>query len=457
MIDPLSPKAQHQFSLAEQYLQQGRHQAALACFKQALKAAPRHPFIMFRIGIANHLLELRDEAIRWYRKAMTIDNNLGEAHNNLGKALLEQRRFQEAADAFTEAGRLLPGSPVPPASQASALLGMGRLDQAEQLCKDALQRDPDYAEAHWNLALILLKQGHYAEGWQEYEWRWRTPSFPSPHRCFPYPAWDGRQPLQGKRIVIHAEQGYGDTIQAARYLPLLEQQGSQLIVACQPPLVRLLSSVSRTIQVLPFGSELPTADYHLPLFSLPGLFSPDITAIPSSYPYLQPPVERLQHWSALCEETAAGYRVGLAWSGKPVPDPGRSIPPQLLAPLAQVTDISWFSLLVADQPRQSGVRLPFPMQDFSGQISDFADTAALISHLDLVISIDTAVAHLAGALGVPVWLLLPTPCDWRWMIDRNDSPWYPTMRLFRQAAPGDWKSAIAAVTDRLNSHIRLDN
>ena len=450
MIDLLSPKAQYQFSLAEQHLQQGRHQAALACFKQALKAAPRHPFIMFRIGIANHLLELRDEAIRWYRKALTINNNLGEAHNNLGKALLEQRRFQEAADAFAEAGRLLPGSPVPPASQASALLGMGRLDQAEQLCKDALQRDPDYAEAHWNLALILLKQGHYAEGWQEYEWRWRTPSFPSPRRSFPYPAWDGRQPLRGKRIVIHAEQGYGDTIQAARYLPLLEKQGSQLIVACQPPLVRLLSSVSRTIQVLPFGSALPTADYHLPLFSLPGLFSPDIAAIPRCYPYLQPPVEQLQHWSALCEETAAGFRVGLAWSGKPKPDPGRSIPPQLLAPLAQVADISWFSLLVADQPRQSGVRLPFPMHDFSGQISDFADTAALINHLDLVISIDTAVAHLAGALEVPVWLLLPTPCDWRWMIDRNDSPWYPTMRLFRQPSVANWSSVVREVLGQLS-------
>lgn len=442
-------RTKQRFQQAEQHLQQGRHQAALACFKQALKAAPGHPFIMFRIGMVYHLQELRDEAIRWYRKALAADSNLGEAHNNLGKALLEQRRFQDAAAAFDEASRLVPGSPVPPASLASALLGMGRLDQAEQACQEALQRDSACAEAHWNLALILLKQGRYAEGWHEYEWRWRTPSFPSSRRSFPCPAWDGRQPLQGKRILIHTEQGYGDTIQAARYLPLLEQQGAHLIVACQPPLVRLLSSVSRTIQVLPFGSELPTADYHLPIFSLPGLFSPDTTAIPRSYPHLQPPVELLQKWSWLCEGAAAGCRVGLVWSGKPKPDPGRSIPPQLLAPLATVSDISWFSLQVADQPGQPGTRPTFPLQDFSAQIDDFADTAALISHLDLVISIDTAVAHLAGSLGVPVWLLLPEPCDWRWMSNRNDSPWYPTMRLFRQPSAGDWTTVIAEAVKQL--------
>ena len=443
-------KMQRQFALGEQSFSEGRYQAALASYQKALKQTPSHPFLLFRVGMVYHLLELHNEAIRWYRKALAADNNLGEAHNNLGKALLEQRRFQEAEVAFKAAVPLLPTSPVPPTSCASTLMAQNRLEEALHWCNHALTINPDFAEAHWNKALILLKSGRYAEGWQEYEWRWQTSSFPSPRRSFPYPLWDGKLPLHGKRLLIHAEQGYGDTIQAARYLPLLEQRGAQLIVACQPPLVRLLSSTLPTMQVVALGSDPPTADCHLPLFSLPGLFSPDTASIPRSYPYLQPPVELLQHWSTLCEGADAGYRVGLVWSGKPKPDPGRSIPPQLFAPLAHVSGINWFSLQVSDQPGLPGALPPFPLHDFSGLIKDFADTAALISQLDLVISIDTAVAHLACALGVPVWLLLPAPCDWRWMTDRNDSPWYPTMRLFRQERSGEWQPVIAAVAARLS-------
>jgi len=458
MIDPLSLKAQHQFSCAEQHLQQGRHQAALSCFKQALKAAPGHPFILFRIGIANHLLGLRDEAIRWYRKALAVDSNLGEAHNNLGKALLEQRRFQEAADAFGEAGRLLPGSPVPLTSQASALLGMNRLDQAEQLCREALQRDPDYAEAHWNRALILLKQGHFTEGWHEYEWRWQYPAFPSPRRTFPYPAWDGTQPLEGKRILIHAEQGFGDTIQFVRFLPHLRRLRATVLFACQPELAALMAATfAPDSTILPFGAALPDADYHLPLLSLPRFLMPDNASLPRSYPYLLPPAERLRNWSALLDTATRTRKAGLVWAGKQQPDPARSIPVRQLAPLANVSDITWYSLQLPAGSKTASDQPDLPLTDLTAHINDFADTAALISHLDLVISIDTATVHLAGALGVPVWLLLPTPCDWRWMTDHSDSPWYPTMRLFRQERPREWQPVIAAVADQLNRQNRLDN
>ncbi|WP_277057257.1 tetratricopeptide repeat-containing glycosyltransferase family protein [Trichlorobacter lovleyi] len=447
----LSPKAVYQLRAAEQHLVLGRHQAALTCFRQALRHAQDHPFILFRIGIANHLLGLRDEAIRLYRKALALDAQLGEVASNLGKALLETGRFHEAVTAFEQASELLPGNPVPFVSCASALMGLNRLGEAEQCCRNALLIAPGFAEAHWNLSLILLKQGRYHEGWQEYEWRWQTRSFPSVRYQFLAPRWDG-SPVAGKRVILHTEQGFGDAIQFARYLPLMHELGAILILVCQPVLLALFAELPCPLQLVESGKEMPECDVYLPLLSLPLVFATELDSIPASSPYLSPPADRRADWKGVCA-MGKQRKVGLAWSGNPKPDPNRSLPPSLFAELASVPDTDWYSLQVGGKPTQADEpwRQKLALHDLTGRISDFADTAALICQLDLVISVDTAVAHLAGALGIPTWLLLPFAADWRWLEGRADSPWYPTMTLFRQSEPGNWASVVKLVCDRLHS------
>ena len=297
----------------------------------------------------------------------------------------------------------------------------------------------------------LLLQGRYAEGWQEYEWRWRKSDFTSPCRHTDIPLWDG-SPLLGRTILLHAEQGFGDAIQFARYAPLVAQRGGTVVVECHPQLVQLIQTIDGIQTVVPFGAPLPPFNCQAPLLSLPRIFETTLQSIPSRCPYMAVRDEYLKKWAALISTHSASLRVGLVWAGKSYPDPLRSCRLAELAPLALLHNVTFYSLqLGAGSEQAASPPSGMTLIDLTDQIHDFANTAALIDQLDLVIGIDTAVAHLAGALGKPVLLLLPFAPDWRWLLHRSDSPWYPTMRIFRQKQPGDWSDAILNVQAALET------
>jgi hypothetical protein len=306
----------------------------------------------------------------------------------------------------------------------------------------------DYALAHWNLGLILLSLGDFQRGWAEYEWRWRRPEY-ARHDHFKRPRWDGTQ-LGRRRILLHTEQGFGDVIQFIRFVPKVVERGGKVILACHSELRRLLSKIEGVQQWIDPGETLPEFDVHCPLMSLPKVFGTTVQTVPGQAPYLAAGAELAERWRERVEGLP-GRKVGLAWAGRPGHgnDRNRSIRLNQLEKLGIVAGVSFVSLQKGEAARQQTPGLT--ITDWTADLNDFADTAALIANLDLVIAVDTAVAHLAGALGKPVWVLLPFVPDWRWMLDREDSPWYPTMRLFRQPAIGDWETPISRIVEALKS------
>lgn len=337
---------------------------------------------------------------------------------------------------------------------------MGQIDEAIAAYRRALALNRGLAEAHNSLGLALLLQGEFLPGWDEYEWRWKMKDFPSPQRNLDQVQWTG-QPLEGRTLLLHAEQGIGDTLQFIRYLPLIRRLGASIIVECPSELQRLIRPIASGHRVGVTGQPLPPFELHCPLMSLPRVFGTMLDSIPREIPYLRADADDIQTWKDRLGEDLPSLKVGLAWAGSPnhAEDRYRSIALDRLGPLGQVPGIRFVSLQKGHAATQTN-KLPHGMQliDISEEINDFADTAALIANLDLVIAVDTAVAHLAGAMGAPVWVLLPFAPDWRWMLDREDSPWYPTMRLFRQPLRGDWDSVIARVVRALSiwtkSHAR---
>lgn len=393
-----------------------------------------------REAVALHEAGQCEQALQLYDDAVSRWPSLALLWNNRGTTLLELARHAEAAESYRRALQLAPELHDARVALASCLQSLGYLSEAQAACDIVLQAVPDHAEAHWNQALLLLLQGNYAMGWQEYEWRWKKRRFTSPQRQFMQPQWQG-EPLAGKTILIHAEQGFGDTLQFCRYLPFLAASASQVVFECHPQLTALMATVSPGLTIVAMGQPLPPFDCHLPLMSLPRLFGTTLETIPAAVPYLQPPAGRLPFWQSVLPERSGKLRVGLCWAGKTYPDPGRSIPTVMLAPLATCTAASFVSLQVGQGSAQPAINL----LDLTMLVQDFADTAALLAQLDIVITIDTAVAHLAGALGLETWLLLPAAPDWRWLLKRADSPWYPTMRLYRQQQPGNWAELLERV------------
>ncbi len=443
-----STHLQQLFTEGTELLQAGNAAQALICFKDALAIDPENPQFHLYAGAALHDLGRYGEAVDSYHNAIRVAPQMGEAYNNLGNSQMALGRHSEAVASFSHAAGLLVSSPVPLTARATSLQALGRITESEADCRRALQRDPNFAAAHWNLALNLLLQGRYTEGWPEYEWRWLKPDFTSPSRHTDIPLWDG-SPLEGRTILLHAEQGFGDAIQFVRYAPLVAQRGGIVVLECHSQLVSLFQGVAGVKEVIPFGSPLPSFACQAPLLSLPRLFETTIQNIPSACPYLSVVAEKRRKWSDLVSWYPAGLKVGLVWAGKSYPDPLRSFRLAELAPLAGA-GVTFFSLQLGTGSDQSSSPPPgIGLVDLVHHIDDFADTAALIEQLDLVISIDTAVAHLAGALGKPVWLLLPFAPDWRWMVGQSDSLWYPTMRLFRQEQPGEWVPVIKRIAECL--------
>jgi len=377
------------------------------------------------------------------KRVVEIADALAE-HLNVGIILQELDRWEESAAVLRQALRAKPDSAHAQNSLGNALLQLGQMDEAFDAYRRALALQPDFPEAIWNLSMVLLTTGRLKEGWPYYEAR-RTARTVARLQSFPQPEWTG-EPLPGGTILLHAEQGYGDTLQFVRYAPMVhERSGARVLLQCPRSLHRLLRGRLAIEHFLGGGDTLPTFDVHCPVLSLPGIFETSLDTIPNQVPYLLPDPADVSAWRERLAREPGRLKVGFSWSGNPdhANDRNRSLPLAAFGSLARSGDVTFVSLQKGQGAAQAGAPPPgMRLLDWASELNDFADTAALVANLDLVISVDTAVVHLCGATGRPVWVLLPTPADWRWMMHRADSPWYPTARLFRQPTRGDWAGCL---------------
>ena len=389
------------------------------------------------------------EAEAAYRRAIAAQPSSSDVHSDLGAVLLAQNRFDEAMVLCCRAIELDPSNALAYVNLGKLYQDLNRLDEARQAFEKSVAVKPDYAEAHFHIGLALLTQGHFKSAWPEYEWRWKMQdNLRHLYHSLLHPEWNG-EALAGRTILLHGEQGLGDSIQFARFIPKVVDGGAQVLLAVPLALHRLFGLL-RGVTVL--AADQPSPVFHLraSLLSLPRIFDTTLETIPNSVPYLMVDGMDIGRWT----ETLGGpgLRIGLVWSGNRghSNDHNRSLPLAALAPLFDIVGCRWFSLQkeVPDRDRDTLAKMGDRLTPL--MLQDFYDTACVVSALDLVISVDTSVCHLAGALGCPTWVLLPYAPDWRWLLDREDSPWYPTARLWRQPRPGDWPSVI----DKIGSALR---
>ncbi len=425
---------------------------ALAAFEQAIRLAPRFPGALINRGNALAQLKRFAEALAQYDAVLAMVPANAETHVNRGNALSALGRAAEAVAAFDRALALRPDYLKGLIGRGAALQALNRHRDALAAFDRALALDKGNADAHHNAGLALLTLGDYRRGFEEHEWRWQRTGMPVRRRNLGKPLWLGEYPLARKRILLHAEQGLGDTIQFVRYAPMLARTGATVILEVPPALVALLSRVQGVAEVVVRGEALPAFDVHCPLASLPRALRTEPATIPAEIPYLKASDERLAKWRTRIEALPSP-RVALAWSGSAdhPNDCNRSIPFTRLAPLL-ARDVGFISIQRELRAADVAELARLPQLTHAGDdLNDFDDTAAVVALADLVISVDTAVVHLAGALGRPTWVLLPFCPDWRWMLERDDSPWYPTVRLFRQPAAGDWDRVITRVGEQLRN------
>ncbi|HEY3898203.1 MAG TPA: tetratricopeptide repeat protein [Chthoniobacter sp.] len=469
-------------NLGEAYRVTNRFAEAVDVFQRAIHLNPNLAEAHYNLGLALVGLERKDEALAEFRQALKIKPNYAEAHNNLGNVLKEQDRPEEAEAAFRRTLEIKPDY-APAHNNLGNLLGdegqfesamaeyqraleldptyveacnnlgrtlveLRRFDEARVALARALALRPNYPVAKFNAAFLALLHGDYERGWHWYESRWEVPPVKMP----PYsqPLWKG-EPLDGKRILIHAEQGFGDSLHFIRYAALVAARGGEVIVGCQPALERLFRTAAGVKAVITDGNNPGEFDVQIPMLSQPLVFQTRLESIPRDIPYLFADPAQVECWRKRLGERRSPLRVGLAWAGdlQHRRNRKRSIALQMLQPLWRLEGIEFFSLQIGPEAAQLAELSTAPIVDHTSLIADFADTAAFMAELDLVITVDTAVAHLAGALGRPVWTLLSFVPDWRWGLEGEDTPWYPTMRLFRQPALCDWESVIQRVEAEL--------
>ena len=419
---------------------QGKLDEAQACYNRALELRPNRAESRIGLGVVLRAQGRLEDAVASYRQALALSPENPDAHNNLGIALVDLGRREEAITHHEKALALQPGRAELHYNLGNALQHHGLYSEALACYGRALALNPAYAKAHLNRSLALLLNGEFDEGWQEYEWRFAVNVY---DRKFDQPLWSG-EPLAGARILIHAEQGFGDTLQFVRYTPAVAELGGRVVLEVPQSLVRLARTVTGASEVVAAGDSLPAFDCHCPLLSLPRVIKTNLATIPGAVPYLRVPAEASAGWAERIPATR-GLKVGVVWAGTTV----GAIDLRLLQPLWEVDGVSWFSLQVGERSGDIASLDCVKITDLSPWLTDFAETAAAVCRLDLVISVDTSVAHLAGALGRPIWLLLRYPPEWRWLLEREDSPWYPTARLFRQSKEGDWPRVAREVAAAL--------
>lgn len=452
-IQPDSAEAHGRLSMSLSKLK--RHEEAVAEARRAVELAPQLPDAWNNLGWCLDRAGKTGEALEAYRKAVSLNPNYVLALGNLGALLERQDHLDEAIELFEQARRADPKHVEALNTLAGLYSKTGRYEEALAASEQALAANPRDASAHGHRALALLSFGKYEEGFKEYEWRWECKDFTTPARDFPQPRWTGATDPAGRTILVHCEQGYGDNIQFARFLPLLSDRGATVLVECPVALCGLMEGLRGVSRVIATGVRPPSFELQAPLLSLPHAFGTTLDNIPRDVPYFAVQSSRGEKWRQRLAPQLGQFNVGLVWRGNTKPNPRRSIPLAELAPLARVQGVTFVSLqfgaqgIEADAP-PAGMRLV----DLRNELKDFLDSAAVISQLDLVITIDTAAAHLAGALGVPTWTMLIFSADWRWLHHREDSPWYPTMRLFRQSRLDRWDDVVARVADELHRRVR---
>lgn len=445
-----------------------RPDEALANFDKLLAAKPDFPEAWSNRSGALRDLGLAEEALASCDKALALRPNYAEAWSNRANALSDLNRPLDAQASYERA--LAASSTFADAWNNLGLtfVDLNRHADALACYERALTLSPDSAETHWNRALCLLQMGELDAGFAEYEWRWQRKRIAPSRRTFDVPLWLGEASLDDKTILLHAEQGLGDTLQFCRYAALVAKQGARVVLEVQPELKRLLTGLEGVAELVTAGEPLPTFDYHCPLLSLPLSMRTVVATIPADTPYLFAEAQASAQWRTRIEAAVPrdALKVGLVWAGGHRPhvpelrknDARRSLDIERLAPLLDVPGVQWFSLqkgakavqqLSAMREHHEAARRVI---DWTDELNDFADTAALVDHLDLVISVDTSTAHLAGAMNRPVWILNRLDTCWRWMLEREDTPWYPSARLFRQPTLGDWDSVIENIRRALAAH-----
>jgi Flp pilus assembly protein TadD len=421
----------------------GRAAEGLASLDKALQLEPKNVEARINRGNALVRLDRHGEAIAEYDSALAIVPQHPGAHYNRGNALFSQGRAADAVQAFQKSLEANPRNETAWNARGVALQALNRNPDAVQSFEQAIALNKNYPDAHFNMSLSLLLQGDYPRGFSEYEWRWTRSGMQGAPK-FKRSAWTGAEPLAGKTILVHAEQGLGDSVMFARYVPDLVKQGANVVLQVQPELKSLFAGFAGA-QVIARGEPEPKYDLHCAMGSLPLAFKTTPASVPAPIPYLTAPADRVEKWRARLSSLAQP-RIALVWAGsaKHANDRNRSVPLSLLLPLLE-TGASFLSLQHEPRADDAAILASEPrITHLGGEISDFADTAAILSLCDLIISVDTSVAHVAGAMGVPLFMLIPFAPDWRWTLGAQ-SPWYPQARLFRQSAPGDWTSVISGV------------
>jgi tetratricopeptide (TPR) repeat protein len=434
-----------------------RPEEALSCFNRCDEMLPNHAAVLEQRGLALYHLKRFDEALADNRRAHALSPANPEICNNIGACLQWLRRDDEALPWFDKALALRPGFIIALNNRASSLTQIRRIDAAAAVYRQVQAIDPGNAEAEWNLSFLHLLTGDFEAGWAAREVRWRAHMRPSAYPHFAQPMWRGETGIEGKTILVYADEGLGDTIQYARYVPMLAARGARVVLAVQEALQPLLSGLSGVSQCVPRSvPSLPAFDLHCPVCTLPFAFGTRLDTIPAPQSYVPPaPEARVQTWEERLQDRLGPDRrprVGLVWSGNPqqMNDHNRSLPFRMLLGLLDA-DAAFVSLQKDPKPEDTALLEQTDIVDLSSYLGDFTETAALACCLDLVISVDTSVAHLAGALGRPIWVLLSYAPDYRWLLDRDDSPWYPTARLFRQSATRDWAEVVERVRRELVS------
>jgi tetratricopeptide (TPR) repeat protein len=465
---------------------EGRLDEALPSIERAARLMPGDARVQANLGSVQTRLGRFDDAIASFEKALAIDPDYAEGHYNLGAVLSAVQRYEEALAHYDRVLFAVPHHSRALINRGAALAALNRHEEAITAYDKILASDPQYADAqtnrgaalndlhrvdeaidhydkviagrphdafaHWNKALASLYRGDFETGWREHEWRWAKPDFAANRRNYPQPQWRGESDPNGKAILVFSEQGLGDSIQFCRYATMLADAGATVFVEVQPALKPLLARLPGASQVFARGEALPAFDLQCPLMSLPLAFSTTLETVPGKVPYLGPSPTKSAEWQARLGARTKP-RIGLAWSGSPTHknDRNRSIALPRLAQIAGDPRFDFHILQKDIQERDRAALVMLPnLKVHSDSLVDFDDTAALIAEMDLVISVDTFAAHLAGAMAKSAWVMLPFASDWRWMMSREDSPWYPTLRLFRQASLGDWDGVLNRVRAELD-------
>lgn len=453
ILDQIPDNAEIYQNLGIALHDQGQINEALACYQKVLRLRPDAVDALNNIGFILKEKNQFHNAIGFFQKALQFNPEHIEVLNNLANAYQANSQIDDALKYYQKAVQLQPDHAESHAGFGTALYENAQFENAIVHYQKAIQLKPDYVDPHFNNALALLLLGKFREGWKEYEWRRKTKDFIALCPQFTQPIWSGKDSPDSV-ILIYAEQGFGDTLQFIRYAPLVVQHGATIVFECQKELKPLLQTIEGIHHVFSQGEPLPEFDIQSPLLSLPLAFNTTLETIPAKVPYIKADVSLTEQWSKKIRRKNLKFNIGLVWSGNPKygRDRYRSLSLQSFSCFTQIEYACFYSLQkgsAAEQAKNppSGMNLI----DLTEDIHDFSDTAAFIENLNLIISVDTAVAHLAGAMGKPVWTLIPFIPDWRWMLHRTDSPWYPTMKLFRQSSPDTWDDVISKIYHELQS------